>query len=232
MKNYTDLITIFFFAVLLVLCIFVIVHATIQMKNNSYNTFCTSPVDKRNNKKKLINVVIVGFLLFCGIFFKLMNNISAYNATEDIINSYRDTITELDIVLSLDFKDYKKGTYSSDEKIAKFINSKLPAKDLLYVKTNNSIYKEFLEKDIMEFNLHDFVNHPTIVTYDKILMSIVKFKEGCKYVNKAFLGTSDCIIEIDVNYFDRPNQIGQDRTLFAIDGNNNKIIIDPNFLKK
>ena len=63
MKNYTDLITIFFFAVLLVLCIFVIVHATIQMKNNSYNTFCTSPVDKRNNKKKLINVVISLFKL-------------------------------------------------------------------------------------------------------------------------------------------------------------------------
>ena len=229
MKNYTDLITIFFFAVLFVLCIFVIVHATLQIKNNSYNTFSTSPVEKRKNKKKLIKVVIVGLLLSCGIFYKLMNNVSSYNATDDMVNSYKDTIVELDIALSLDFKSYKKGTYSSAEKVAKFINTKLPVKDLLYVKTPNDIYKEFLASDIYKFNLNDFVNHPTLVTYDKILMSIIKFKDGCQYVNKAFLGTSDCIIEIDVNHFDKPNQIGQDRTLFAIDGKNNRIVADSNF---
>lgn len=232
MKNYADLITIFFFAVLLVLCIFVIVHTTMQIKNNSYNTFGTSPVESKKNKKKLIKIVIVGLLLSCGIFYKLMNNVSSYNATEDMIDSYKDTIIELDIALSLDFKNYKKGTYSSAEKVAKFINSKLPVKDLLYVKTTDNIYKEFLASDIYKFNLNDFVNNPTLVTYDKILMSIIKFKDGCKYVNKAFLGTSDCLIEIDVNHFDKPNQIGQDRTLFAIDGKNNRIIADVNFFGK
>ena len=229
MKNYTDLIMIFFFAVLLVLCLFVVVHATIQIKNNSHNTFNTSAVESKKGKKRLIQIVVVGFLLFCGIFFRLMNNISSYKATDDMINSYKEIITEIDIMLSLDFKDYKKGTYTSAEKIAKFINSKLPAKDLLYVKTANHVYKEFLESDIRRFNLSDFVNNPTIVTYDRLLMSIIKFQNGCKYANKTFIGASDCLIEVDVNHFDSPNQIGQDRTLFAIDGKNNKIIANSNF---
>ena len=232
MKSYTDLITIFFFAVLLVLCIFVIVHATMQIKNNSYNTFSTSPVGEKKSKKKLIKVVIVGLLLFCGIFYKLMNNVSSYNATDDMINSYKNIITEIDIILSLDFKDYQKSGYTSADRIAGFINSRLPAKSMLYVKTTNGLYKEFIERDIMKFKLHDFVNNPTIVTYDRLILSIIKFKNGCQYSNKAFIGTSDCLIEVDVNHFDSPNQIGQDRTLFAIDGKNNRIIADTNFFDR
>ena len=232
MTNFADLITIFFFAVLLVLCIFVVVHATLQIKNCQYNTFSTSPVENKKNKNKMIKILVIGLILFACILFKIMTNISSFKASEDIIDNYKNTTTELNMALSLEFSTYKDCSYSSAEKLAKFIYTQLPIMDTFYLKTRYTTNNEFSKNEIYQFNLKDFVDKPTLLTYDGILMSIIKFKEGCNYVNKAFLGKSDCLIEVDANNYNKPNQIGQDRTLFAIDGKNNKIIADRNFLEK
>ena len=76
----------------------------------------------------------------------------------------------------------------------------------------------------MNYKLKDFKDKPTLVNYEGVLMSIIKFKNGCKYTNSQFIGKSDCIIEVDLNHYEAPNQIGQDRVLFAIDGKNNTIV--------
>ena len=85
--------------------------------------------------------------------------------------------------------------------------------------------------DALEAGAVDFVNKPTLVTYDGVLMSIIKFNEGCEYINKRNIAKSDCIIEVDTNHYEKPNQIGQDRVLMAIDGNTNEIVTDPSFFK-
>ena len=85
--------------------------------------------------------------------------------------------------------------------------------------------------EILQYKLDDFVNKPTLVTYDGVLMSIIKFNEGCEYINKRNIAKSDCIIEVDTNHYEKPNQIGQDRVLIAIDGNTNEIVTDPSFFK-
>ena len=73
--------------------------------------------------------------------------------------------------------------------------------------------------------------NPTFIRYDGILISIIKFENNCRYVNTEYLGQSDCIIEVDANNFKKPNTIGKDRILFAIDGKNNTIKADVNFFK-
>ena len=231
MKNFSDLITIFFFAVLLVLCIFVIVHATLQIKNSQYSfSTANTYANPKKAKNKMLKIIIIALVISIGLFLKIVNNVSSYNANDNIINSYKDTIAELDLALSLEFSTYKNGSYSSAEKVAKFINNQLPIMDAYYLHTQNHSYNEFSRYEIYQHKLDDFVNKPTLATYDGILMSIIKFKEGCNYINKTFIGKSDCLIE--VNHFEKPNQIGADRTLFAIDGKNNRIIADANFFGK
>ena len=206
-------------------------HATLQINNNQV-LFSTSKADSKKNKSRTIKTIIVALALFCCLAYKIVASIYAYNASDTVIDSYKDTTTELNMALSLEFSTYKGGTYTSAQKIAKFLNNQLPIMKHYYLKNKRGGFNNFSNQEIYKYKLQDFVNKPTLVTYDGLLMSIIKFKEGCKYVNKAFIGQSDCLIEIDVNYFDKPNQIGQDRTLFAINGNNNTIITDPNFFKK
>ena len=64
-----------------------------------------------------------------------------------------------------------------------------------------------------------------------MLLSLIKFQNGCSYVNTKQLGKSDCIIEVDVNHYEEPNQIGKDRVLMAIDATTNTIKTDSHFFK-
>ena len=231
MVDIQNLILVFFFGIMLVICLFVVVHATLQISNNQV-MLGSNKIKDKSSRAKMIKIIIVGIALFSGLAFKIVDSIYAFNASDTVIQSYKETTTELNMALSLEFSTYKGGTYTSAQKIAAFLNKQLPIMKHYYLKNRRGGYYKFSDDEISRYKLQDFVNKPTLVTYDGLLMSMIKFKEGCKYVNKAFIGNSDCLIEIDVNYFDKPNQIGQDRTLFAINGNNNTIISDPNFFKK
>lgn len=231
MINFTELLTTAFYVVLLIICVFIVVHAALQIKNNQY-TFKIEPNKKKKNDNKMIKIIVIGLVLFSAIFFKILNSASSFKASASVIDNYQETVEQLDAALSLEFSAYKGGTYTSASKLAHFMNRQLPIKSAYYLFDAYGDVESFSKYEIMKFKLDEFENNPTLITYDGVLMSIIKFKEGCKYINKKIIGKSDCIIEIDVNNFAEPNQIGQDRTLFAIDGENNSIYADYNFFRK
>ena len=230
MTNLAEIITNVFYIILLTLCIFIIVHASLQIKNSQY-AFTSHSKKQKVDKTKMVKIIIIGIAIFIAIYFKVINGFSSYQANDSVVESYKNTVEELNYALTLEFSTYKGGSYTSAKKVAKFIELQLPIKNSYYMSSEYGEIEELSKYEILKYKLDDFVNKPTLVTYDGILMSIIKFNKGCEYANKRNIAKSDCIIEIDTNHYDQPNQIGQDRVLMAIDGKTNEIVTDPNFFK-
>lgn len=234
MGGLSELVTIIFSVVVLILSIFVIVHATIQIKNSQL-MLTKDKEQSSSDRKKLhrhINIIIIAIFMFALMFLKVIQNFNSYKASEYEKDNYAISVSDLNDALNLEFSVYGKDTYSSDKDLALSLDFRLPVKNLYYVATRDEETMQFQSYEILKYRLKEFQNKPTLITYDGILMSIIKFKEGCKYVNTKYIGKSDCIIEVDVNNFDEPNQIGKDRVLFAIDGLNNTVKTDSNFFNK
>lgn len=230
MTNLTEIITNVFYIVLLVLCIFIVVHASLQIKNSQY-AFTSHTKKRKSDKKKLVKIIVIAIAISFAIYFKIISGFSSYKANNSIIESYKNTVEELNFALNLEFSSYKNGTYTSARKVARFIESQLPIKSSYYISSEYEETEQLSKYEILQYKLNDFVDKPTLVTYDGILLSIIKFNKGCEYVNKRNIAKSDCIIEVDTNHYEKPNQIGQDRVLMAIDGKNNTVITDSNFYK-
>lgn len=229
MGIFSELIIFIFSIVILILCVFVAVHATIQIKNSQL--MLTKDKSPKHKKKvfKLVNIIVIAVFIFLFMFFKVISNFNSYKASEFEKDNYSTTIAELNDALNLEFNVYGKDTYSSANDLALSLDFRLPVKNIYYVGSNEEEPMRFESYEILKYNLKEFTNKPTLVTYDGTLMSIIKFKEGCKYINTKYIGKSDCILEVDVNHFEEPNQIGKDRVLFAIDGINNTVKTDSNY---
>lgn len=230
MENIINSITNFLYVILLVICVFITVHASLQIKNNQFS-YTSKNVKTKKDLKKMKKIIVIAISIALCIYFKILNNISSFNANTSVIENYKTVIEELNYSLSLEFVTYKGGTYSSAQKIASFIENQLPIKSSYYFSSSYGDFDEISKYEILKYKLDDFVGKPTLVTYDGILISIIKFNKGCEYTNKRNIAKSDCIIEVDVNHYEEPNQIGQDRVLMAINGNTNEIIADTNFFK-
>lgn len=223
--DFSEIITTSFYIVLLIICLFIVIFATLQLKNNQYTSEnMSNKKNKQNSKAKTKKILAIAIILFLAIYFKCMNGVASYKASQLEKDNYAITIAEVKDALSLEFKVYGKDTYSSANDLALSLNYRLPIKQMYYVSTRNLDPEVFSPYEIMNYKLKDFKDKPTLVNYEGVLMSIIKFKNGCKYTNSQFIGKSDCIIEVDLNHYEAPNQIGQDRVLFAIDGKNNTIV--------
>ncbi len=232
MLDISQLISTFFYIVLLILCIFVFVHASLQIKNSTYTLRQEKTTKKSKNNNKMTKILVISVVLGGVILFKILNNISSYKADIETVYTYKYAVEDLNSSLSLELKAHKHGEFEAAEDIAIFINRQLPIKSMYYVGNDFNNANKFSKYEIMKYRLSDFEYKPTVVSHEGMLMSVVKFAEGCSYVSKKNIAKSDCIIEVDVNHYEEPNQIGQDRTLFAIDGRNKKVIADPNFFKR
>ena len=230
MINFAELISFFFYIVLLIICIFIVVHASLQIKNSTY-TFKRDTINNTFNKKKMKKVLIVAAVMFTVIFFKVAT-FSLYKTDQYSINNYKEAVQELNDALSLEFSTAKNKSFNTAEDIALFINKQLPIKAMYYVGSNYEEMEKFSKYEVLQYKLADFEDRPTLTTYDGVLMSVIKFHDGCKYVNKRNIAKSDCLIAVDVNHYAKPNQIGQDRTIFAVDGESYTIKTDPNFFRR
>ncbi len=228
MINFSELIAIFFYIVLLILCIFVIVHASFQIKNTNY-IFRKQPDLGKKNTKKMAKIIIVGLIMFSAIFFKVISNFSLYKADKSSINNYKYAVSDLNNALSLELLSAQDNSFRTAQDIAYFINKQLPIMMTYYLGSNYQEMNKFSKEEILKYKLSDFEDRPTVITYDGMLMSVIKFNPGCNYINNRNIEKSDCLIMVDVNHYSKPNQIGQDRTIFALDGRNHKIKPDPNF---
>lgn len=214
-----------FYIILLIICVFVILYATLQLKNNQFiSENAVNKNNKGNTKSKTIKILIIAIVLFVAIYFKSINGFSTYKASQIEKDNYAVTMAEIKDALSLEFKAYGKDTYSNANDMALSLNYRLPIKQMYYTSTRYEDPETFSNYEILNYRLHDFKGNPTLVNYEGVMMSIIKFQNSCNYVNKQFIGKSDCIIEVDLNHYEAPNQIGQDRVLFAIDGKNNTIV--------
>lgn len=229
MDDFSNLAAILFFGVMIVLCIFAAVHASLQIKNSYYTSMSDTGNDNKKNVTKLALIIVLSISAFCFIYLQTVKSFSKSYKTD--FELYKSAMADLNETLMLEFNIYGKKTYTTAEDLASSLQTHLPVKSAYYLQTASDESREFSKYEVMKFKLKDFTNHPTLITYDGTLMSIIKFQNGCKYVNTKYLGKSDCIIEVDINNFQEPNQIGTDRALFAIDGENNKITADKHFFK-
>ena len=236
MNNFSDLAVVLFFGVMIVLCIFAAVHASLQIKNSCYTPMTdTAQKNNKNTKdnKKIIKLLAIVFISLSAFYFIYLQAVKSFSAHDKKthIESYKKAMADLNETLTLEFNIYGDETYTTAEDLALSLDKCLPIKSIYYLKTDEEEPQEFSPYEIIQFRLKDFENHPTLINYDGTLMSVIKLQNGCKYVNTKYLGKSDCIIEVDVNNFNEPNQIGTDRVLFAIDGKSNKITADKHFFK-
>ena len=218
-----------FYIILFVLCVFVVLHSTLQMKNSMLMVQKDASPKDRKQFFKIIIMVVVSILLLSFVYTKVLQTLNSYTASDLDKESYSYAVADLTDALNLEFAVYGNETYSTAEDLALSLNYRLPIKTVYYTKTKDSEPIAFSSYEILKYRLNEFQNRPTLISYDRTLMSIIKFKEGCKYVNSKFIGKSDCIIEVDVNHYEEPNQIGKDRVLFAIDGITNTIKTDNNY---
>lgn len=232
MIDFSQLISTFFYIVLLILCIFVFVHASLQIKNSTYTFKKEKTVKNKKQNNKMVKILIISVILAAAILFKILSNVSSFKADKETVFTYKHAVEDLNSSLSLELKAHKFGAFQTAEDIALFINRQLPIKSMYYIGNDYYNMNKFSKYEIMKYKLTDFEYKPTVVSYDGMLMSVIKFAEGCTYVSKRNIAKSDCLIEVDINHYKEPNQIGQDRTLFAIDGLNKKVVADPNFFKK
>ena len=221
----SEIITTSFYIVLLIICLFIVIFATLQLKNNQYTAEnISNRSNKDNQKSKTKKILTIAIILSIAIYFKCINGVSSYKASQLDKDNYSTTIAEIKDALALEFKIYGKETYSNANDMALSLNYRLPIKQMYYVTTRNEDPMTFSNYEILNYRLNDFKNNPTLVNYEGVMMSIIKFQNNCKYTNSQYIGKSDCIIEVDINHYEPPNQIGQDRILFAIDGKNNTVV--------
>ena len=218
-----------FYIVLFLLCVFVVIHSTLQMKNSSLMLQKDATPKDKKKFLKVILLVILSILLLSFVYSKVLESFNSYNASEIDKENYSYAVSDLTDALNLEFALYGNETYSTAEDLALSLNYRLPIKSLYYIRTRYDEPVVFSNYEVFQYRLNEFQNRPTLVSHDGMLMSIIKFKEGCRYINSKLIGKSDCIIEVDVNHFSPPNQIGKDRVLFAIDGITNTIKADHNY---
>ena len=232
MGGLNDIIMGTFYVVLLVLCIFVVIHSTIQMKSSMLMIQKDSKSKDKKKLFKIIFIIIISIILLAFIYNKALQSFNSYKASEIDKENYTYAVADLTDALNLEFALYGNETYSTAEDLALSLNYRLPIKNIYYIRTKYDEPVSFSPNEIFQYRLNDFKNRPTLVSHDGTLLSIIKFKEGCRYVNSKLIGKSDCIIEVDVNHFLPPNQIGKDRVLFAIDGITNTIKTDHNYFNQ
>ncbi len=230
MAEISNIIVVFFYIVLLIVSIFVVVHATLQIKNASVVLKAEKKEKAKIDKVKLRKIFIVALGMFIAIFFKVWNILSAPSEVHTKASQYHSAAEEL--ALNIEYAILKHGKFNSANDMARHINLHMPIKSMYYVDDYYGDSEIIPKSEIVKFKLEDFEYNPTLITYSGEIMSIIKFKEGCQYIGKSNIAHSDCLIEVDLNNYSNPNQIGQDRTLFAIDGNHDTVKTDADFFKK
>ena len=219
-------VTIYIFTFLI--AVFLIVHTSIQFENITIYLNSQTKKNQKNNNKKNMIIIIICIISCIIIYNQALNYI---NSPKKHTTAYRKVLAELNDTMILELSLKGKDAYKNSEELVQALIYRYPAKNIYYIKSADMETSEFSREQIRKFKLYDFMYNPTFIRYDGILISIIKFENNCRYVNTEYLGQSDCIIEVDANNFKKPNTIGKDRILFAIDGKNNTIKADVNFFK-
>ena len=137
---------------------------------------------KKTSKSKLICVIVLCVVVIYYMCFKLCDNVFSYQHNKNHEESYKEAIVAINNALSLEFSMYKEGTYSTAEDIATSLYKQLPIKSIYYVGRGDD-RREFSKYEVLKYRLKDFQNKPTLVGYDGMFLSFIKFGNKCQYVN-------------------------------------------------
>ena len=167
-----------FYIVLFVLCVFVVIHSTLQMKNSML--LIHKDAEKKDKKKflKIIVMIVVSILLLSFIYHKVLQSFNSYDASEMDKENYSYAISDLTDALNLEFALYGNDTYCTADDLALSLNYRLPIKRLYYIRTKHDEPVAFDSTEIFQYKLNDFQGKPTLLSHDGTIMSIIKFKEG------------------------------------------------------
>lgn len=108
----------------------------------------------------------------------------------------------------------------SEEKFAEnLFNEICNVKKAYYITIDDVNASMFSKHEINRYNLKRYIKRPTVRGEDGMIYSLVKYQEGCRYIDTEKPYSSDCVLEIDLNGFKDPNNEKTDRLIFVISGN-------------
>lgn len=226
----SNLISIVLYFFIMAITIFIIIYASLQIRN--YNDIVTTEYTT-TKKIQLIKWCIIILLCIWLFFFFYKQIFNEINSNTEISNNKNKMIlSNLQKSLAIKISDFDEKIFINKEELIQELIFGSNIKKLYYYETGTIPASKFTQEEINLYNLKEFQNNPTILFNNGILMSIIKFEQGCNNIDTDNIENSDCIIEADANNFSPPNIRGEDRALFAINGNYNIIKTDMDFFNE
>ena len=100
MENLTDIISTIFGIVIIILSIFVAVHASMQIKVAQIMLTSDKEPEKKKEIFKLVNIVIIAVVLFSFMYFKTIKTFSTYKTTNVEFEHYQTAVSDLNDILN------------------------------------------------------------------------------------------------------------------------------------
>lgn len=226
----SNLISIVLYFFIIAITIFILIYASLQIRN--FNDIVTTEYTT-TRKIQIIKwsiIILLCILVFIFFYKQIFNEQNQDNVSSN--NKYKNTLINLQKSLAIKISSNDSDIYNSSEELAQELIFGSSVKQIYYFETETMQASEFTQEKIYKYNLKSFQNNPTILRNDGLLISIIKFNKGCQNIDIDNIENSDCVIEADANNFSPPNIRGQDRALFAINGNYNIIKTDMDFFNE
>ena len=178
------------------------------------------------SQEYIVQISFIMIFIIIDIIIPVM--INKYCSSSDYYSDsdYKNAISGLNLVI---FTDYKSGASKISEINTVDELAQIFVRGHNLIRTNNISNSNYDKGIISEKELKVYQNFPCFETSDKKFFAITKFEAGCKNVDMKNPENSSCIIEVDLNGKDKPNQMSEeknfkDRHQLIIDGNNNKVL--------
>lgn len=216
MTSFSDLISIILYIFILAITVFIIVYASLQIRN--YNDIVTSEIQlsKKTHIIKWIIISILSVILCTFIYNQVFNTLKEDKNNNE--TKYKRILANLQQALIYTISLNDESSYKTEEDFAHSLIYGYPVNNTYYFEIDNTPELSFTDEETEKYNLQEYKNKPSFTRADGILISVIKFKKGCKNIDTENLLNSDCVLEADVNHFQLPNKNGLDRAYFAIDG--------------
>lgn len=127
--------------------------------------------------------------------------------------------------------------YKKDSDLAKMFVRHLDVSSIQNFFYNSVITTRFTPNERYMYKLERYADMPIIQTANLNMYIILKFEQGCKIVDLNEMQNSSCIVLVDLNGINKPNNYGTtfddtDRYAIIIDGKTNKALINGYYAKE
>lgn len=181
----------------------------------------------------ILLVVFIFHLLFLGFAIKAIFFDDCSSGGMEFSSRLKKAMSGANQVVAIQKSLGEPVSYSSIEEYANMMAKRFNLVDLKYLQTEKFPYSEYTKKEIRERVLEDYINKPILTLPDGTVFMFEKFGNNCKTVDIYDIENNDCLLVVDLNERQKPNQItgievnrsAKDRYYLIIDGNKDVVIL-------